>query len=103
MYLDGGLETVRDLIKRIWLKPDEVSQPVKDAKSSLQELLQEGGGETPTYETLSVKGPSHAPEFTVAVFHQGHELARGSAGSKKQAAQVAAQAALDRLRKEKKA
>ena len=44
---------------------------MKDAKTSLQELLQQGGGQAPGYQTISVEGPSHAPVFTVAVLHDG--------------------------------
>ena len=101
IYLDGGLDEARAFIRRVWPAPDDIPQPVKDAKSALQELLQQGGGATPTYETLSVSGPSHAPEFTVAVLHEGKELSRGTAGSKKQAEQIAATRAIELLKEGK--
>lgn len=69
-----------------------------DAKSSLQELLQERFNEGPAYVLVDEEGPAHARLFSVTVRFQDEELGTGKASSKKEAEQLAARAALDVLR-----
>ena len=65
-----------------------------DAKSRLQEVLQEKHNEAPSYRLDSEEGPSHRKQFSVSVVFRDEVLGTGSAGSKKEAEQRAAAAAL---------
>ena len=101
IYLDGGLEAARKATRCII--GDELSRldalTARDPKSELQELVQAGGAPAPKYRTVSVEGPSNAPEFVVEVSVADRVVATGRASSKKQAEQNAAAAALEVLRK----
>ena len=68
-----------------------------DAKSRLQELLQEKYNEAPSYRLDSEEGPSHQKQFGVSVLFRDEVLGSGSAGSKKEAEQRAAAAALKNI------
>ena len=70
-----------------------------DAKSSLQELLQERFNAGPEYVLVDEEGPAHARLFSIAVQFQGEELGTGMASSKKEAEQQAARIALAHLRR----
>ena len=96
-YLDGGLDAARGIVQRHWPKPEEVHRPMQDSKGALQEHLQKDGGDAPTYQILAQDGPPHDRTFEAAVYRYGVELARGSGKTKKQAAQAAALAALEKL------
>ncbi len=101
LYLDGGLETARDFIRRAWAGPMEaLAEPPKDAKTELQEWLQKKGKPLPAYRTVSREGPSHAPRFVIAVA-SGALTGTGEAGSKRMAEQAAAAELLAKLRREK--
>ncbi|MDP2651643.1 MAG: putative dsRNA-binding protein, partial [bacterium] len=69
----------------------------QDAKSRFQEAAQEKRGVTPRYETLSEEGPDHAKLFTVGVFIDTSEIARGEGQSKQEAEQAAAEAGLKKM------
>ncbi len=94
VYLDGGMEAARQIVKRHWPRPEDVHRPMQDSKGALQEYLQQDGGEAPTYEIIEQSGPPHDRRFEAAVYRCGEELARGSGRSKKQAEQAAALNAL---------
>jgi len=97
VYLDGGLEEARAIVKRHWPKPEEVHRPMQDSKGALQEYLQKDSGDAPTYAILAQDGPPHNRTFEAAVYRYGVELARGTGRTKKQAEQAAALAALEKL------
>ena len=97
VYLDGGLDAARDIVKRCWPRPEDVHRPMQDSKGALQEHLQKDGGDAPTYAILAQDGPPHDRTFEAAVYRYGVELARGSGKTKKQAEQAAALAALEKL------
>ena len=97
VYLDGGLDAARAIIKRCWPKPEDVHRPMQDSKGALQEHLQKDGGDAPTYAILAQDGPPHDRTFEAAVYRYGLELARGVGKTKKQAEQAAALAALAKL------
>lgn len=97
VYLDGGLDAAREIVKRCWPKPEEVHRPMQDSKGALQEHLQKDGGDAPTYEIVAQDGPPHDRTFEAAVHRYGVELARGVGKTKKQAEQAAALAALEKL------
>ncbi len=68
-----------------------------DAKSRLQESLQEEFNEAPSYRLDQEEGPSHQKVFTVSVLFRDTPLGTGTASSKKEAEQRAASAALEDL------
>ena len=100
VYLDGGMDAARGVVKRCWPKPEEVHRPMQDSKGALQEFLQQDGGEAPTYEIIAQDGPPHDRTFEAAVSRDGRELARGTGRTKKQAEQAAALKALRALKGE---
>jgi ribonuclease-3 len=105
VYLDGGLEAARGLITRALLAAavdahgDLLGRG--DHKSELQELLQKNGWPAARYSVLRESGPDHHKTFLVEVAAAGRVTAIGSASSKKEAEQLAAQQALEQLRGER--
>lgn len=102
IFLDQGLETVKKVIDETLLSLFEKELkmgPPKDAKSNLQEIVQERLKESPRYKILATKGPDHAKEFVVAVYIGAKEYGRGAGNSKQIAEEQAARQALDRLTK----
>lgn len=100
IYLDQGLDTVRRVIKNTLLPLFEKELrlgPPKDAKSNLQEIVQERFKQSPRYKILETKGPDHAKLFIVAVYLKNKEYGRGSGNSKQIAEEIAATQALQRL------
>lgn len=98
LYLDGGAAAAQAFILRYW-EPllEENVRPPQDAKTKLQEWLQGRGRPLPVYDTVGVDGPPHAPTFTVAVSVDGETPVTAAAGSKRQAAQLAAEDMLKKL------
>lgn len=98
VYIDAGFDAARDLILRLWgARIDGVDEDAKDAKTSLQEWAQARGLPPPAYVETARTGPDHAPVFTIqARLHSG-ETADATAGSKRQAEQMAAKALLEHL------
>ena len=100
LFLDGGYDQALNFVRRFF-EPHIAEHQERllsaDAKSSLQELLQEKYNEGPEYVLLDEEGPAHARIFTIAVNFQGKELGNGRASSKKEAEQLGARAALDHL------
>lgn len=98
LYLDGGLEAVHAVVKRIWAPyATAMKAPPKDAKTALQEWAQARGLPLPDYVVVSADGPSHAPHFIIEVRLQGIPPARGEAGTKRLAERLAASAMLASL------
>ncbi len=100
IYLDQGLKTVQKVIVDTLLSLFEKELrlgPPKDAKSNLQEIVQERFKESPRYKILETKGPDHAKQFIVAVYLKNKEYGRGEGGSKQIAEEIAATQALQRL------
>ena len=101
VYLDGGIRSARAFVRRQFAEtvrqtPDPVPQ-AGDFKTRLQELVQIGGGQPPLYRPLSEQGPPHQRTFEIEVELRDGRTFRGSGGSKKQAEQCAAEAALRAL------
>jgi len=98
IYLDGGLDKAKAFFDR-FLAPtaDTMVQEdrLKDAKSSLQEMIQAKGLSTPTYTTTKEIGPDHDKTFETAVVINNKQIATGIGKSKQEAEQKAAQKALE--------
>lgn len=104
LFLDGGYDEALTFVRRFFAPHIEQHQEQlvsADAKSLLQELLQERFNEGPEYVLVDEEGPAHARLFSIAVQFQGEELGTGMASSKKEAEQQAARVALAHLRRSK--
>lgn len=100
MLLDSGYEAVQAHVRRCFSPLIDLQGEkliAADAKSKLQEILQEQYNEGPQYLLETEEGPAHARVFTVAAQFRSKTLGRGSASSKKEAEQAAARAALEQL------
>ena len=104
IYLDGGIEPAEKFIAREFASLiDEARRTgaaasfTDDWKSALQEYLQSGGRGLPVYRLAAEVGPDHRKSFVVEVMVDGEAVAKAEGRSKKEAAQLAARAALERL------
>jgi len=111
LFLDGGLEPVRDFVRRRVMgeAAEHLAEELRSGaalgnyKSALQERLQATRAGTPVYRVKSESGPDHRKRFLVEVRiksetdEPGQPLARGLGSTKKHAEQDAARRALDRL------
>jgi ribonuclease-3 len=97
IYMDGGLEPARALIRREWGPLLEASaHPPVSPKTRLQEWSLGRGLGLPEYMLVSATGPSHNPIFVVRALAAGQD-AEGSGESKRAAEQEAAARLLARL------
>ncbi len=96
IYLDQGLEAASKFINDHLLIEiaEKLAQPLKDAKSRLQELVQAKGQSAPKYKVVGEVGPDHNKEFTIQVIVEGEAIGNGVGKSKAEAQQVAAENAL---------
>lgn len=93
-YLDKGLDFTKEMILGIVVKYiDKNIDFLHDYKSRLQELVQTDK-KSVIYEIISESGPAHDKKFECQVKVDGIVLGKGVGGSKKQAEQEAAKAAL---------
>ncbi|HYY68648.1 MAG TPA: ribonuclease III [Terriglobales bacterium] len=114
LYLDAGIEKVRELILGKILNPElerlgkhsEAGLAVTDHKSALQEYLQSTGRPQPSYRVISEQGPEHKKTFTIElrVLEAGGNgkplvVSRAEGSTKKKAEQWAAKEALEQLRR----
>ena len=100
IYLDGGLDPVRGLLKRtVFLQALEDGDRIADSdrKSALQEFLQGRGGHPAEYRLAGETGPDHQKTFLVEVWIRGECMASAEGSTKKEAEQKAARSALERL------
>ncbi len=107
IYLDSNFDTIKNWINVEFknnisdIKPDMEYE--KDYKTRLQELTYKIKIGTPIYELVSTTGPSHDPEFLVALKIGAGEKSRASGKSKKIAEQKAAQIYMEELAVQMKA
>ena len=106
IYIDGGMTAVKKFIKTTVIKNYEnckkqTASTCKtvstESKNKYQEYVQKNKLGSISYQTLSVTGPSHKPEFRVSAMLNGVNLAEGTGSSKKLAEASAAQKALNKL------
>lgn len=97
LYLDGGYETAQSFVLK-FVKPQTKhikAIPVKDYKTTLQEIVQKNPGERIEYRLVGESGPDHNKHFTVEVMLNSNCIGRGGGRSKKEAEQQAAREALE--------
>lgn len=99
LFIDSGLEASEKFILTYVLSDldQKVQEPLKDAKSRLQELVQANGDPAPRYVVSQEEGPDHDKTFTIEVVVSDKSLAQGMGKSKGQAEQNAAVEALKKL------
>ncbi len=100
IYLDAGFDNARDYVISVY--GDKIDEVVKkgnvvDYKTQLQEKLQVKGACEIVYKQLSAEGPVHHCLFEMQVVADGKVLGTGKAYSKKEAQQLAAKEALEKL------
>jgi ribonuclease-3 len=104
VFLDGGVEPARGFIEREFKdliaearRTGAAASFTDDWKSALQEWLQSRGRGLPAYRLAAALGPDHRKSFVVEVVVEGEAVASAEGRSKKEAAQAAARAALEKL------
>ena len=97
VYLDGGIQPVRELIVRVLLSQAPAAEERRDYKTTLQEVVQRRSGQVLTYHMLSQSGPDHNKKFLFEVRLNDESVGRGEGRSKKEAEQAAARDALEKM------
>ena len=104
IYLDGGIEPAQRFLESQFSelvtearRTGAAASFTDDWKSALQEYLQSQGRGLPAYRLAGEVGPDHRKSFVVEVVVEGQPVAQAEGRSKKEAAQSAARAALERL------
>lgn len=101
IYLDGGFESARDVITRLYAPLFEDLQPeavLKDAKTRLQEWLQGRKKPLPRYQLVETSGAAHDQRFQIACVIDSPALRTLGVGtSRRLAEQAAAEEALKAL------
>jgi len=95
VYLDGGIAQATVVVRALFdplMHAAARSGAAQDWKTALQELAAATGHGRPEYE-ISESGPDHAKRFRAGARVGGRELGSGAGGSKKEAEQLAAEAA----------
>jgi len=101
VYLDAGLGSAREMLKRLLFEQalEERGERIADSdrKSALQEFLQGNGKPPAEYRLSGESGPDHQKMFAVEVWIDGERMATGEGSTKKEAEQRAAQSAMEHL------
>ena len=100
MYLDGGIEAASALIHRVLLdsEREEVAEEKRrDYKTNLQEFIQRTPNQTLSYRMTGEQGPDHNKTFAFEVLLNDAVIGAGEGRTKKEAEQMAAKDALDKL------
>jgi ribonuclease-3 len=103
LLLDAGIERVDAFMQPRFQRATEAileDRSLLDARSLLQIWAQGQVGATPRYQTVESFGPDHAREFVVEVDVGNGITARGQGRSKQEAAQAAAEAAMEAIGRE---
>jgi ribonuclease-3 len=101
VYLDSGIDKARRCIG-IWFAEllDAASdvQPIKDAKTTLQEWLQQRSKPVPEYELVNTGGEAHSRLFTVSCkIDAVDKTVSATASSRRKAEQLVAEQLLAEL------
>ncbi|MDO5046758.1 ribonuclease III [Campylobacter sp.] len=101
IYIESGFETVNDIAVRLFeiCYPDiDLKNLMKDYKTTLQEITQARVGVTPEYKLVRSFGPDHKKEFEIALLLKDVEISRAIGKSKKEAQQLAAKMAIEKIK-----
>ena len=94
VFVDGGYEAVHGAVRHSFaeaLAALDARQPAKDAKTTLQELLQGRRQKLPEYRVVATEGAAHRQVFEVECIAAGlGQRATGSGSSRRLAEQQAA-------------
>jgi ribonuclease-3 len=98
IFIDRGVEAAEKFIQENLMPELEkrAEEPLKDAKSRLQELVQAKGLPAPKYQVVEESGPDHNKKFVVEVLIEGKSQGRGIGKSKGIAEQEAARQVLSK-------
>jgi hypothetical protein len=95
VHLDGGFAAAQAVVERLFepqLRSSDLATSGRDAKTTLQELLQQHRQPPPDYALVSTAGPDHQQVFTVMCRVPAHDLAGMGSGPSRRAAEQAAAA-----------
>ncbi len=104
LYLDGGMVAGENFINKfIFIHIEEILKTgsYKDAKSELQEIIQDKMKVTPSYNVLEETGPAHERQFRIGVYFGEELIAEGKGASKQEGEIEAAKEALTKYRNSK--
>jgi ribonuclease-3 len=99
LFMDGGIDSAEKFIsENIFSQIEEkAKKPLKDPKSTLQEIVQSKGFMAPLYKVVAETGPDHDKNFKIEVHVDGKPIGEGSGKNKSEAAQNAAKDALTKF------
>ena len=99
IYLTNGLEKVKEILIDVVFPHigKDIVKPFVDYKSRLQEYIQSETRQALTYRVDNIVGPPHNRTFTISVVLDGIKLGEGVGKSKKDAEQLAAKKALEKM------
>src|SRR6266540_4151862 len=101
VYLDGGAEAAARCVKAVFseeLASCDQTLTRGDYKTDLQEFCQREFEMLPHYRTIRETGPDHEKLFEVEILIRGDRYGLGVGKSKKEAEQMAAKQALEKVR-----
>ncbi len=104
IWVDAGYDVASGVIVRLYaglLAAIVPGQPIKDAKTRLQEILQGKRLPLPKYSLIGTEGEAHAQQFKIACDIDSLRIrTEGSGGSRRAAEQMAAECALERMQQQ---
>lgn len=102
VFLDSNYETTLFLVSGLYMQRVEellFKKERYDFKSELQEVVQQLYGILPEYKVVNETGEEHKKVFTVEVYINNHVYGSASGRSKKEAQNLAAKEALEKISK----
>ncbi len=101
IYMDSNFDKsllfVENLFKRSIENLPELNNFERDYKTRFQEISQKRHKVFPRYHLIGTEGPDHQKSFLVSVLIDDQEIAKGEGKNKKEAEQMAAKAAMEKL------
>ncbi len=99
VYLTGGLVEVKKILEKVVFPCilENDTKPFVDYKSQLQEYIQAESRSILVYRLDNTEGPAHKRVFTISAVLDGICLGTGTGSSKKDAEQLAAKEALEKM------
>lgn len=99
IYLTNGLDKVKEILIDVVFPHigKDIVKPFVDYKSRLQEYIQSETRQALIYRVDNIVGPPHNRTFTISVVLDGIKLGEGVGKSKKDAEQLAAKKALEKM------